>query len=257
MIDNGNRKQYNLIMIVQNLLLASESYTHSNWKYINTSYEFSRLYYVIDGEAYYEEDGVKVRLKKNHLYLTPVKKCFSLYENPNNKLLHTYVHIITIPSVKRFAEIEVVDGTPLADGVDLWRKYIHCGDNKQILRTVQFVISCIEEIFTQETAIAERIRNYIDSFEGFAFDMEQLSRDLGYCREYMTRQFRLEYYVTPKQYFNQRKMNAAQERLLHGARIKEIAEELNYSSAYAFSKAFKNHFGLSPEKYYHTLTDKE
>lgn len=240
-------------MIVQNLLLASESYTHSNWEYKNISVEFSRLYYIIDGEAYYEENGIRVRLKKNHLYLTPVKKCISLYENPNNKLLHTYVHIITIPAIKNFAEIEVIAGTPLADGVDLWRKYIHSKDKKLILNAVQFVVSCVESYLYQESSVPTRIRNYIDCIKDYNFDMESLSKDLGYCREYITRQFSMAYHITPKQYFNQRKMNAALERLLNGDRIKEIAQDLHYSSSYAFSKAFKKHFGLSPEKYLHAL----
>jgi hypothetical protein len=59
------------------------------------------LYYIIDGEAYYEENGKAVRFKKGHLYLTPVKKCFTLYENPSDKLLHTYSHIIILPSMEK------------------------------------------------------------------------------------------------------------------------------------------------------------
>lgn len=240
-------------MIVQNILLASESYTHSGWDYRDVSVEFSRLYYVIDGEAYYEENGEQVRLKKNHLYLTPVKKSISLYENRNNKLLHTYVHIVTIPAVHSFTEIEVEDGSPLADGVALWRKYVHSGDSKLILETVQFVISCIEGRLRQGASVPMRIQRYIDHLDGYAFDMTGLSRELGYCREYMTRQFRMAYHMTPMQYFNQRRMNAALERLLAGARVREVAEELQYSSAYAFSKAFRKHFGLSPGKYVSSL----
>ncbi len=49
------------------------------------------------------------------------------------------------------------------------------------------------------------------------------------------------------------KMNASPEKLLSGAQVKEVAEEQHYSSAYAFSKEFKNYFGLSPEKYLYSL----
>ena len=254
-VDKESFCSYNLTMNVQNILLASESFTHSNWNNRNISAEFSRLYYIIDGEAYYEENSKRVRLKKNHLYLTPVKKCISLYDNPNNKLLHTYTHIVTIPAIKSFAEIEVVDGTPLADGVTLWRKYIHSKNKKLILGIVQFIVSCIEDSLYQEASIALQIQNYIDSIDDFCFNMEKLSREMGYCREYMTRQFRMTYHMTPLQYFNGRKMNASLERLLNGVQIREIAQELNYSSAYAFSKAFKKYFGLSPEKYRKSLTE--
>ena len=59
-------------MIVQNLFQSNESYTHENWVYRNVSVALSRLYYIIDGEAYCEENGKKTRLKKGYLYLTPV-----------------------------------------------------------------------------------------------------------------------------------------------------------------------------------------
>lgn len=44
-------------------------------------------------------------------------------------------------------------------------------------------------------------------------------------------------------------MNVALEFLAGGAKLYEIASHLSYSSAYSFSKAFKKHFGISPEKY--------
>ena len=66
---------------------ASEAYTHDDWAYRDVSEGFSRLYYIIDGEGYYEEDGQVTRLKKGYLYLTPVKRVHSLYENPQDKLL--------------------------------------------------------------------------------------------------------------------------------------------------------------------------
>lgn len=239
-------------MIVQNILLASESYTHPLWEYKDITSSFCRLYYILDGEAYYEENGAKIRLKKNHLYLLPAKKRFSLYENKKNKLLHTYVHAVTVPTVSAFLEMEVCPNTPLADGISLLRKYIDSADKTTILNAVQFIISCVENHF-MDTTLAAQIRAYIDKTPPTHLDMETLVLEMGYCREYLTRQFSLVYHTTPMQYFQQKKMNAALHSLTNGARIKEIAEELNYSSAYAFSKAFKKHFGLSPQKYIQTL----
>ena len=37
--------------------------------------------------------------------------------------------------------------------------------------------------------------------------------------------------------------------LVNGKRIYEVAEEVGFSSQYAFSKAFKNEFGISPTEY--------
>lgn len=48
-------------------------------------------------------------------------------------------------------------------------------------------------------------------------------------------------------------MNAALRLLVKGKKVSEMAEEIRFSSPYAFSKAFERYSGLSPEKYVTTL----
>ncbi|MBE6956984.1 MAG: helix-turn-helix transcriptional regulator [Ruminococcaceae bacterium] len=225
---------------------SAESYTYDNWIHTD-SLGYSRLYYIIDGEGYYEEDGRVTRFKKNHLYLTPVKRMYSLYDNPQDKLLHTYSHIYTTPAVTRLTEVEVVPGTILADAVGLYRKYISA-DATTLARAIHFVLSCIDQPPTAQT-VAERARAYLDGLEDFYFDMNTLSQRLGYSREHITRSFLDAYQVTPKQYFNQLRMNAALHQLLQGKKVAEVAENLHFSSPYAFSNAYKLHFGKSPKKH--------
>lgn len=239
--------------MIQNLLLASESYTHQNWVYKDLCVGFSFLYYIIDGTAYYEEEGKAIRFKKNHLYLTPVRKCFSLYEDTEDKLLHTYSHIVTLPPVKRLIEIEVADDTPLADAVALWRKHIHSKDTTLLKNIITFLLSCIDCSLWQENTVAQKAKQYIDCLEGFSLDMVRLSHTLGYSREHITRNFLSAYHTTPIKYFNSLRMDAALKKLSAGTLVKVVADDLGYASAYSFSKAFKKYFGLSPEQYIHTL----
>ncbi len=236
-------------MVIQNILLAAETYTYDGWLWKDVCVGFSRLYYIIDGEGYYEEDGKAIRFKKNHLYLTPVKKCFTLYDNPQDKLLHTHCHITTLPAVERLLEVEVVEGTPLADAVALWRKYIYSDDTALLINILQLVLACMDQRFGQENVIAEKVKEFIDGQQELTLDMAQLSRRLGYSREHITRSFLSVYHITPKQYFNQQRMRIALEKLLNGVGVNEVSDELHYSSPYAFSKAFKKHFGSSPTKY--------
>lgn len=253
-LDSRQGANYNgTAMMIQNLLLASESYTHQNWVYQDICVGFSRLYYIIDGEAYYEEEGKAVRFRKNHLYLTPMRKCFTLYENAEDKLLHTYSHITTLPPIEKFIEIEVVDGTPLADAVALWRKHIHSNDTVLLTNIIAFVLSCIDCSLWQENSVAQKTKQYIDCLEDFSLDMMRLSHTVGYSREHITRSFLSAYHTTPKKYFNSRRMDAALQKLGADTLVKVVADDLGYASAYSFSKAFKKHFGLSPEQYIHTL----
>lgn len=244
-------------MMIQNIILANESYTHNNWVYENISVGFSRLYYILDGEAYYKEGEKCVRLQKNHLYLTPVKKPITFYENPQDKLLHTYAHIFTAPAVSEFTEIEVKEGTALADAVALWRKYIHTDDGELLMNVTQLVVSCIDRHAKQQNALCDQIKDYLDGYTKWHLDMEEMSRTLGYTREHVTRSFSLAYGTTPKQYFNVRRMQTALSRLLEGSRVGEVATELQFASPYSFSKAFKAHYGMSPRRYLQTFRARE
>ena len=245
---------YAVIMIVQNILLANESYTHQNWLHKDICVGFSRLYYIIDGEAYYEEEGQKIRLKKGYLYLTPVKRPFTLSENPADKLLHTYVHITTLPAVQELIEIPVREGTPLFDGVALWRKYVRSGDTELLLSVIQFILARVAHLTYNRQSSAARIKEYLDNLTDFVFDSEALCRALGYTREHITRKFSQAYHMTPKQYFNRRRMEYALAALESGTKISVLAEMLHFSTPYAFSKAFKQHFGVSPMKFRGTLS---
>lgn len=253
-VDNAAENRYNRItMIVKSIFNVGESYTHEDWVYRDLNVGFSRLYYILDGEGGYEEDGRAVRLKKGCLYLTPVHRRFSLYDNENNKMLHTYTHIYTVPTVQSFLEFEVTENTPIADAVGLWRKYIDTEDVDLVANAVQFLLSCLNLNKEKRRTAAELTRQYLDGQELWNMDMEQLSREIGYSREHITRSFLNTYHTTPKQYLQTKRMNAALEYLLRGEKICDISEMIGYQSTYAFSKAFKKYFGLSPEPYIKTL----
>ena len=243
-------------MVIKNILLASESYTHKNWVYENVFSAFSRMYYVIDGDAFYEEEGRTVKLQKDHLYFTPVKKRFTLYDDPENQLLHTYSHITTFPLISEFVEVAVEEGTPLFDAVMLWRKYIHSNDLGLLTALIDLILSLTDFRTHEQNDLAHETKKIIESIGDYAFDSRRLCREMGYSREYITRNFSAAYGVTPKKYFTALRMNAGLELLLSGTSVKETADLLNFSSPYAFSKAFKNHFGMSPEKYVLFLKEK-
>lgn len=104
--------------------------------------------------------------------------------------------------------------------------------------------------------MAKQAKNYIDNLKDFNFSVEKLSKSVGYCKEHVNRKFFTAYGVTPKQYFQTIRMGVALDKILSGEKIVNVAEELKYSSPYALSKAFKNHYGLSPENYVLTLSKK-
>ena len=80
--------------------------------------------------------------------------------------------------------------------------------------------------------------------------LEELGEVMGYSYGYLSALYKKTTSNTLADYYKNKKLEIA--RLLvmeRNLKMGEIAEKLNYASVYAFSKAFKNHFGSSPENY--------
>jgi len=94
---------------------------------------------------------------------------------------------------------------------------------------------------------AETARDAIDRDPTALAGMDTLAEEVGVSRDYLTRCFRSHFQESPGLYLRRRKMDHACELLLTGNQtMADIAEILGYSDAFAFSKAFKQHTGLSP-----------
>ncbi len=94
------------------------------------------------------------------------------------------------------------------------------------------------------------LRNYPDA----GFDLNAFLRTLPFSAEYLTRLFKKEIGMTPRQYLMDRRLeNAANSlALMDGSlSISQIARQCGFSDALYFSKVFKQRYGVSP-KFYRT-----
>ena len=113
---------------------------------------------------------------------------------------------------------------------------------------IGFLLSLISDEITSDSSLAYRIKAYLDLREK-SLDMKEISRDLGYTREHITRVFKAAFRVTPKQYSEMKRFGLALEKLRDGEKIGSVSHQLEFSSPYSFSKAFKKQFGYSPKQY--------
>lgn len=94
------------------------------------------------------------------------------------------------------------------------------------------------------------IANYIDTNLTTINDISYLSEVFNYNYSYLSRCFKRCMGISVSQYFNDKKLSLAKKLLeAHDLSITEIAAELNYSTIYVFSRAFKNKYGISPRQY--------
>ena len=103
--------------------------------------------------------------------------------------------------------------------------------------------------FNQKSMTGKYDPKYLDKIKIMAKRMKEISRDLGYTREHITRVFKAAFRVTPKQYSEMKRFGLALEKLRDGEKIGSVSHQLEFSSPYSFSKAFKKQFGYSPKQY--------
>lgn len=92
------------------------------------------------------------------------------------------------------------------------------------------------------------IREYIDHNYHQALTLEHLEQLFHYNGCYITQAFRQEYGIPVIRYYNQRRGQAARQMLQKGLPVTVVAEALGFSSVYAFSRFFRNAYGISPSQ---------
>lgn len=106
------------------------------------------------------------------------------------------------------------------------------------------------ERVTAPEALCYRLMNYIDTHIYSMKKLEELAEVTGYSYGYLSTLYKKTTTGTLADYYRNKKLEIAKMLVLENKlKIYEIAEILNYASVYAFSKAFKNHFNVSPEGY--------
>ena len=103
---------------------------------------------------------------------------------------------------------------------------------------------------SQAEAICYQLMNYIDTHIYTMKNLNELTQITDYSYGYLSALFRSTTANTLASYFQEKRLDTARLLLLENRlSVTEVSELLNYSSVYAFSKAFRNHYGTSPKIY--------
>lgn len=95
-----------------------------------------------------------------------------------------------------------------------------------------------------------QIMHYIDTHIYSIESLSKLSNVFGFNYSYLSKLFKTTTGRTISDYYQTRRLDAAKLLIFEKKlKINQIAELLNYSSLYSFSKAFKNRYHISPSHY--------
>lgn len=102
--------------------------------------------------------------------------------------------------------------------------------------------------YTQSEILCYQIMNYIDTHIYSIINLEDIAPKFNYNYRYLSTIFKKTTDKTIFDYFQSRKLQTAKALINENKyKIAEISTMLNYSSPFAFSKAFKKKFGYSPK----------
>lgn len=94
--------------------------------------------------------------------------------------------------------------------------------------------------------ICQNIKHLIDQGQCYKMDLSQIANQFGHDKYYLEKKFKNSFGIGIIAYRNQRRMEYAK-KLLEFKSVTEVAEEIGFDSIYAFSRAFKNYYGVSPK----------
>lgn len=233
-----------------------ECYTPAVWNYPNITRPFSILYYVLGGSAFYTIDEVEHVFQKNHLYILPVGKVFSLREDPDDKFYSVYIHAFTSPEINTVIDVDVKKDPFVKETLQLIRKYTKNRDSIYIRHLTDMLLSYVFE-FTGESnlTLPAQIKSYIDLNFINVYNTADLSSQFNYSPPYLAKLFKEEYNITPKQYAKQLMLKEAAFLLNQGLSVHQTAERLEFSSPENFSRFFKGYYGYSPSQYSKRFSD--
>ncbi|PAV28319.1 hypothetical protein CIL05_16925 [Virgibacillus profundi] len=98
--------------------------------------------------------------------------------------------------------------------------------------------------------IVYKVINYIDTNLYRIKALSDIAEELHYSYSYLSSIFAKEIGLTIKDYYNRKRFEKAIEWLKSGElNVTQVAEKLQYQSIHAFSKAFRQNFGVSPTGY--------
>ena len=94
-----------------------------------------------------------------------------------------------------------------------------------------------------------RVKWYINSHYMDDVSVAEISDSLGINRKYLARIFKEQYGTSVQQFLISKRLHEAKKLLSRGFNVEESARMVGYSDPFAFSKAFKKKYGVSPIKY--------
>ena len=249
----------------------------SNVVGLHAHLDWYELTVVTEGSGEVLTNGVPVKVCKGDIYFSfpnefheirsssddPLNFCFFAFETKNNEILER------LEDIRKQCVIVGCDSRVFCDErinflvgniiSELNEEKIYAYD--QVCAMMKQVVRYTVRAFTQFDGISEkrgvskpdelcyRIMNYIDTHIYTMSGLTDVASAMHYNYSYISDMFKKTTSETISSYYRRKRLDAARLLLAEGKlNVTQIAEMLNFSSIYTFSRSYKDYFGVSPNE---------
>lgn len=202
----------------------------------------------------YKDNENDVLLKKDHLYILPAHKTFSLTDVADNDFDHLFIAFDCSHPIGRFYDFEVKDDKFLIEFLELITKYYRSLDTIVLGTMIKAILHYVLPSDDSTGDFANRIKNYIDEHLP-AFSIDDVCEHFHYGKRYLDMKFKIAFGISINKYGKNEQFSYVTNQLSLGRDLAGICDDIGYSSPANLSRDFKKHYGSSPSEYKKILID--
>ncbi len=206
------------------------------------------IHYVTEGKGEVLINGKKHIVKKGQCFFLKANDVAS-FKSANTKSWSWVWIIFTGELAKNFDDLkdQIFDFKS-----DVFIEIMN--NSERIKMREEYLVSRLFEIYRvvfgeySNFDIATAAEIYIRKANEIDIPVQAIASELQVSRNYLSYVFKKKHGITIQEYIFRRKMRNAKDLMLQEYSLKYIAEKTGYADVYAFSKAFKKFYGISPGK---------
>lgn len=218
----------------------------------STSTGYSRVYYILNGELYYEDASGSFTLHPGKLYVLPSWGPYRVERNHTAEFSCTYMHIsFDDARVTSLIEMDPEEDTCLQYYLKTVQSAI-TEEKHQLLEKLANAFSGFlqgHHSFVPSSEMQNAVQQYVREHISEEISIESMSHMLSYHPNYFIRLFKEETGYTPYQFLLQQRMQYAVVLLNKGMSNQETCEACGYTDSSTFTRAFRQYYGVTPQKY--------
>lgn len=233
----------------------------SEWHSENRADNINRLYFVLDGGAYLTVNGKRIDLLPNHIYLIPANLNYSYCCDDYMEKIFVHFSLCIIPNKDLLSDLNKVfvfeaDSYGIKQIQDtLYNENMHASMFLKcyIYKLLSDAAKPMDEQIYHDVIIFKkysRLYQYITDNLYADVTIEDICRETGFSRRYISYRFKQDTGQTLKEYFTALIVDRLKYMLqCTNMPVKTISAELRFNNEFYCSKFFKKHTGLSPREF--------